>query len=358
MNFDEARAQFPVLGRLAYLNAGSAGPLARVTVEAMAARQQADLETGRSGRSYVDEVLALRARVRAALAATIAVPPQNVALTASTTAGCNIVVTGLRLGPGDEVVTTDTEHFGLLGALHASGARVRVARVRDSPPEQALEAVLAEIGSRTRLLALSHVSWQTGNLLPVEELRDATALPILVDGAQSAGAIAVNASSYDFYTVSGQKWLCGPDSTGGLYVRDPERLHVALPTHFSQERYDETGAYTPKAGAARFDGGWVPTASLAGLEAALGTVPHWAHAHARDVAARCWAMLSDRVDVVTAPGQATLVSFTPGGDPAEEAVRLLGRGVVVRDLPGTGWLRACCGWWTGDGDLERLIDAL
>jgi L-cysteine/cystine lyase len=358
VNFDEARAQFPVLDRIAYLNAGSMGPLAKATLDAMAARQQADLERGRTGRPYIDEMLALRSRVRAGLAGTIGVPAENVALTSSTTAGCNIVLAGLRLGPEDEVVTTDSEHFGLLGPLHASGARVRVARIRELPPEQALKTILAEVGPSTRLLALSHVSWLSGNVFPVEELRDETGLPMLVDGAQSAGAMPVDASAYDFYTVSGQKWLCGPDATGALYVRDPERLHVALPTYFSQDRHDETGAYTPKAGGARFDGGWIPTSSLAGLEAALGTVPHWAFHHAREVAARCWSLLSERFTVVTAPGQATLVSFVARGDAAEAAARLGRQEIAVRDMPGTGWLRVSCGWWTSDLDIERLLDAL
>jgi L-cysteine/cystine lyase len=358
VNFDDARAQFPVLDRIAYLNAGSMGPLARQTIEAMAARQQRDLEQGRGGRVYIDEMLALRDRVRAGLAAIIGVQPEKVALTTSTTEGCNIVLSGLRLRPEDEVVTTDTEHFGLLGPLHASGARVRVARIRALPPEQALETILAEVGPKTRLLALSHVSWQTGNLLPVEELQAETGLPLLVDGAQTAGTIPVDAASFDFYTVSGQKWLCGPDSTGALYVREPGELHVALPTYFSQDEYEDTGEYKPKAGAARFDRGWIPTASLAGVDAALGTIPHWAAHHAREIAARCWSMLSDRFRVITAPGQATLVSFVPEGDPAEEAVRLLGHGVLVRDMPGTGWLRVSCGWWTSDGDLERLVGAL
>jgi L-cysteine/cystine lyase len=358
VNFDEARAQFPALERIAYLNTGSMGPLARATVEAMTAREQADLERGRGGRPYLEEMLALRARARAGLAGVIGVPPENLALATSTTEGCNIVVTGLRLRPDDEVVTTDTEHFGLLGPLQASPARIRVARIRELPPERALETILAEVGPRTRLLALSHVSWQTGNLLPVEELQEETGLPLLVDGAQTAGAVPVDASRFDYYTVSAQKWLCGPDSTGALYVRDPEALAVALPTYFSQASHDEAGEYTPKAGAARFDDGWIPTWSLAGLEAALGTIPHWAYLHAAEITARCWALLAERYRMVTAPGQATLVSFAPQGDPAEAAARLYEQGIVVRDMPGTGWLRISCGWWTSDGDLERLLNAL
>ena len=358
MNFDQARAQFPVLERFAYLNAGTFGPLPRAAAEAMAARERADLESGRGGKPYYDAMLALRDQARSALAGVIHVEPAKIALTASTTQGCNIVVAGLGLGPDDEVVTTDSEHFGLLGPLQASGARVRVARIRDRPPEDALETILAEVTDRTRLLALSHVTWLTGNLVPVEELQEATGLPLLVDGAQSAGAIPVEAERYDFYTVSGQKWLCGPDSTGGLYVRDPEALTIAQPTYFAQSAHDETGAYTPKEGAARFDGGWLPTPSLAGLVAAIELVPQWAFHHASEIAARCYALLAERFEVVTAPGQATLVSFAPGGEPAEVAARLYDAGVIVRDMPRTPWVRASCGWWTSDDDLDRLLGAL
>ena len=58
------------------------------------------------------------------------------------------------------------------------------------------------------------------------------------------------------------------------------------------------------------------------------------------------------------PGQGTLVSFVAPGEPAEVAARLYDVGVIVRDLPGTGWLRASCGWWTNDDDLERLVAGL
>ena len=120
-------------------------------------------------------------------------------------------------------MTTDVEHPGLLGPLEASGATIRVARVRDRPAAEAFDAIRAEITPRTRLLALSHVAWSTGNVLPVAELKAETGLPVLVDGAQSVGAIPVDVTPFDYYTVSGQKWLCGPEGTGALYVADPER---------------------------------------------------------------------------------------------------------------------------------------
>ena len=358
MNFEEARAQFPVFERLAYLNAGTNGPLARPTVDAMTAQEQSDLENGRGGPAYFERALELRGTVREKLAALVSVPPENMALATSTTNGCNIVLTGFGLTSDDEVVTTDGEHFGLLGALAVSPARVRVARVRELAGEEALEGLLQEVTPKTRLLALSHVCWVSGNRFPVAELKAATGLPVLVDGAQSAGAIPVDASEFDFFAFSCQKWLAGPDSMGGLAVVDPDRLDIAAPSYLSQDGYEPTGEFTPRAGALRFDPGWTPPPSLAGLDAALDLAPEGRFERATATAARCRDLLAERFDVVTASDQATLVSFRVEGDSAELVKRLYERGVVVRDIPGQGWIRVSCGWWTSDEDLERLVAAL
>jgi selenocysteine lyase/cysteine desulfurase len=57
---------------------------------------------------------------------------------------------------------------------------------------------------------------------------------------------------------------------------------------------------------------------------------------------------------VTPPGHSTLVSFRPPGDPTELVARLNERGVIVRELPGRNLVRASCGWWTDEDDLQRL----
>jgi L-cysteine/cystine lyase len=358
MTFDEARALFPVLERVAYLNAGTFGPLARPTAEAIAEQTRRDLERGRSGQPYFDEMVAARARLRELMARLLATTPEHVSLTSSTTDGCNIAIAGLGLRPEDEIVTTDSEHFGLAGPVFASGATVRVARVQELGPDEALEAIVAEVAPRTRLLAVSHVLWGNGVTLDVHALKERTGLPVLVDGAQSAGAIPVDVGSLDFYTVSGQKWLCGPDSTGTLYIADIDALRVARPSYFAQESFEPGGRYVPRAGAQRFDPGWISVASLKGLETALALAPDWRFDRIAEIASRCRELLAERVDVVTPPGQAGLVTLRPDGDAEDVAARLLAAEVVVRSLPGTPWVRASCGWWTSDDDVERLAGGL
>jgi L-cysteine/cystine lyase len=347
MTFEEARRQFPVLDRLAYLNAGTNGPLARVTTEAMNAQNERDLVAGRSGKEWVETVLELRERVRTAVAAVIDVEPASLALTDSTTRGCAVVLLGLGLTEQDEVITTDQEHFGLTGPLYATGARVVIVEADE-------DAIVRAVTPRTRLIATSHVLWTTGRKLDLHRVREDTGLPLLVDGAQSAGALPPDVANLDFYTVSAQKWLCGPESTGALYVADPERLRVKAPSYLSQDAYEVSGAFEPKEGAKRFDSGWIPVPALRGLEAALATRPAWCYEHAAEIAARCADLLSPHADVVTPSGHSTLVSFRPNGDPTELVASLQEAGVIVRELPGRNLVRASCGWWTSEDDVQRL----
>jgi len=354
----EARAQFPVLERFAYLNAGSLGPLSRATLDAMAERVRFDQEHGRAGRAWFDDMLALRARLRAQLAEQVGTSPDRMALTGSTTDGCNIVVSGFDLGADDEVVTTDAEHPGLLLPLHVSGAQVRIAEVAARPTADALQTILSCITPRTRLLALSHVLWTTGQRMPVHDLKRKSGLPVLVDGAQSVGAIPVELGELDYYTISCQKWLCGPEPTGALYVRKPEELRIAIPSAFAQTSIEREGAFTPREGASRFDSGWITPPALAGLEAALAGAPEWRFDRAAEMTTLCRTALGERFELIGENTESTLVSFVPDGDAAAISAQLYDAGVIVRDLPGTGWVRASCGWWTNEDDIERLVAGL
>jgi L-cysteine/cystine lyase len=346
VTFEEARAQFPVFERAAYLNAGSNGPLPRAAVEAAQAWFARDLEQGRSGMPYIEQLAGMRDQVRAGFADVVGASPEQIALTDSTTRGCQIVIAGLGLTAEDEVVTTDEEHFGLLGPLHASGARIVVTAAEE-------DAILAAVTPKTRLIAVSQVLWTTGRKLDIARL-SAAGLPVLVDGAQSAGAIPPDLTGADYFTISAQKWLCGLEPVGGLFVREPEALPVALPSYFAMTAHEADGTYTVRVGAQRFDSGWISGPILSGLIASLACHPEWRYERAAEMAARCRELLDPLVEVVTPPGHSTLVSFRPNGDPGELVRSLDEHGVIVRDIPGHGVVRASCGWWTNEDDLERL----
>ena len=215
------------------------------------------------------------------------------------------------------MITTTEEHFGLLGPLSTSGARVVLV-----PPEP--EAILAAVTPRTRLLAVSQVLWTSGRVLPVVELREQTGIRVLVDGAQSVGAIPVDARGMDYLTISGQKWLCGPDATGALVVADPEHLQVTAPSYFSQASYDLEGVFEPKPGAARFDPAWWSPSSLAGLLAAVELRPEWAFRRAAEMADLCRELLAERdLELETPPVASTLVAFRPTAEVPEALVERL-----------------------------------
>jgi selenocysteine lyase/cysteine desulfurase len=361
VNLAAVRAELPVLGRFAYLNTGTFGPLPRRTVETMATWQRRSVEEPRASYALFEEILGLRATLRAAIERLLGAEAGAVALTTSTTEGCNTVVAGLRLRPGDEVVTTDSEHPGLLGALRAWKLDVRAARVSEVPASGSFEAIAREVTPRTRLVAVSHVLWTNGHVLPIRKL---TALgpPVLVDGAQGAGAIPVDVAALgcDFYTVSGQKWPLGPDATGALYLRPDwiERLELSAPSYLS---WEDPAALVPWPDARRFEGVFLPSASAAGLLASLEFAREAGDerfSHARAMTERCRALVRERAELLTEPEQATLVTWRVDGDPMALVRRLEERGVIVRTFPGLPYARASCGFWTSEDDLERLADGL
>jgi L-cysteine/cystine lyase len=342
------RADFPVLERIAYLNTGSVGPLSVRTHRAVLDAQAADLEQGRARSTRMMGIRPLFDQLRSGLADLLGVPSANLVPTGSTTEGCNIVVSGFPLGPGDEIVTTDSEHPGLSVPLQLSGATLRIARLTGRPAEEALDAVLAEVTPRTRLIALSHVLWLNGQVLPIVEIKQLSGLPLLVDGAQSVGAVRVAAGVADYYTVSGQKWLCGPEGTGALYVADPDSLQPRLGSYAAIFAED----------AARLALSFPNPALLAGLAAAVADFPPGAFEAAARMTAHCrTALLEAGLEVLTEPGQGTLVAFRAIGDPAEIVQRAEAQDVVVRSLT-NGSVRASCGWWTSDEDIARLIAAV
>ena len=356
MDAARLRAEFPVFERVAYLNAGTCGPLPLAARRAFAEIVDLAEVDGRRG-AYYERHLALTERQREAYAGLLGAPADDVAITTSTSDGVGRVLAGLDLGEGDEVLTGDAEHPGILGPLLGARERHGIA-IRTAP----LAELPEHVSERTRLIACSHVGWVTGDVAPVL----GGDVPVLLDGAQGVGAIPVDVGALGcaFYAGSGQKWLCGPVGTGMLYVA-PQWRERLRPVGYAYASYaDANRALDPEAlhtTARRFDanaiGPELTAAAVASLDLLAGFGWERVHERARTLAATLAERLAGAGRTVAPRGPTTLVAWEDP-DPPATAERLGAAGVAVRNLPGTSYLRASVGAWNDESDLDRLLAAL
>jgi selenocysteine lyase/cysteine desulfurase len=351
------REEFPVLGAVAYLNAGTDGPLPSAAVRASAQELERELRDGRA-MAHFERRSELNAELRAAYARALGADAADVALTTCTSEGMAQVIGGLQLSPGDEILTSDEEHPGLLGALSAA-QELHGVEVREAPLAELANAV----GSRTRLVACSHVGWVSGSLAPAD--LGQLDVPVLLDGAQGVGAVPVDVGALgcDAYAGAGQKWLCGPDGTGSLWVSPELRERIAVSRRGYANLADPNDGLDAHVheDARRFDTMSQNAETVACALAAIGVLEAagWAavHEHARTLAAHLVELLAAAGREVAPRGPSTLVSFH-SPDPEGERTLLAERGVVVRNIPGRPWLRASVGAWNDERDLERLVESL
>jgi selenocysteine lyase/cysteine desulfurase len=356
---ESLRAQFPVLERLAYLNAGTNGPVPRRALEAAHESLRRQVEQGRAGHAFMDEMVGRGEHLRSRVARLLNAETDELALTGSTTDGVNAVLAALDLRPGDEIVTSDEEHPGVLGPL-AAARDTRGVRLTIAPFDELAQAVRPD----SRLVVCSHISWITGRGVDSAALF-ATGVEVLLDGAQGLGAVPVDvrALGCHYYAASGQKWLCGPNGIGYLYVRADRiaGLRAPWPGYHALEQPGNALESPLHVDARRLSTGFPAHHQLEWAIAALDVLEAPGIEAVHERAAELAAMLASRLGetgVRTAPrARSTLVSFEVP-DPPELVERLAAQGFLLRSLPGTPFVRASVGAWNTEDELERLVDAV
>jgi selenocysteine lyase/cysteine desulfurase len=234
-NHETVRAAFPVLADGVYLNIGTYGIMPEPALSAFLALVEEYERRGLFSTSGVGQKVQ---QTRETLAQILGCAETQIAFTGNATDGTNLVLAGMTWRDGDEVITTDEEHPSIIHPLLylqcSKGIRMR--QVQVSPDPEVMRQRCAEVVSeRTRLLAFSHVTCETGTRLPAAAMcawaREQGILS-LVDGAQSFGVFEtkVDALGCDFYTANGHKWMCGPKGTGVFYA-SPERMDELSPAH-------------------------------------------------------------------------------------------------------------------------------
>lgn len=381
-NINQIREAMPATGDTVFLNTGTTGPLSTIAAEALQAGNSRELAQGRANLVEYKRLKETMDQLRGAIARLGRATAADIALTHHTTEGMNIAAHGLNWQPGDEIVTTDLEHPGGLLPLYVLRQRYGInIRLVELPPGSSSGEIVARleqaITPRTRLLVFSHVAWNTGERLPLTEIVGMGHhhhVLSLVDGAQSAGAIPLDlpGSGVDFYALPGQKWLCGPEGIGALYVR-PDRLSLLAPTFAgyltmgTTGSYDLTGHFMPAADASRYEVGTVyrpgiraMLAHLTWLEQEIGW--DWIYsriAHLFEYARQSLTDLAG-VEVITPPGfQAGLVTFAlTGYDPARVMLKLAEEDIILRYIQQPYALRVSTGFYNTEADIDRLIEAL
>jgi selenocysteine lyase/cysteine desulfurase len=361
---------FPALATndCAYLNTGSSGPPPAYVLKAM--READDLC---SGPAYLEGlglfVHQAEMNSRAREAAARLVRAEEVALTQNTTHGMNLGVGSIDWREGEKVVSVTTEHPGCLVPLHNLKDRFGVKIDLVSPPVTP-EKIEASLTPRTRLVALSHVDWTNGEVLPLREIcavaRQREVLT-LVDGAQSVGNIPVDvpATGADMYAFTGHKWVLGPEGIGAFYVRPGLPVYspnVGLMSLPDPADFDIEGGYGLRSDARRFEASTMSPALAAGFTAAADAVHERGGAWCEEIRHRADVLIDfllelPRVTIRSPrPAQSGLVSFEVEGVAAEDAVeRLLERGFILRYLPvPNSYIRASTHLFNTEEELEAL----
>jgi len=215
-------------------------------------RELQDLTEREPVRFFVELLPALMERAHNAVAALVNADVGGVARVGNATEGVNAVVRSLRLSPGDELLTSTHEYNAcnnvLRFAAQRSGARV----VCVDPPfplkreQEAIDAVLSGVTSRTRLVLLSHVTSPTGLIMPVQPIVDELnrcGIESMIDGAHAPGMLPIDLARLNptYYTGNFHKWLCAPKGSAFLWVRaerreGPDAVRPAIISHGANAR--------------------------------------------------------------------------------------------------------------------------
>lgn len=373
----EHRLKFPALKNKHYLNYGAQGTLAASALDSIRNSYDYVQEHGPLSGSMFAWIQNEISRTRKNLAAEFGGEPASWAITQNATEGCNIALWGLDWHEGDVLATTDSEHTGVVKAMEQLCKRLKL-KLEICPiaglqsDDQIIAAVEKVLSARPRLFLVSHVLWNTGKVLPLEQiiaLCHKHGVKVLADGAQSAGVLPLNmpALKVDFYAITGHKWICGPEGVGGLYV-SPESIDTLEPTYVGWRGavFDATGkAVDWAAGAARYEVATTPFPLLSGLNQAFAVHREFGTAEQRyELILKNSRRLKDQLGAIKnlrfldEKGGSGLVSFVIEGASHGDLVKQLeSSGIILRTIPSPSCIRASVHYFSEE-DIDVFAKAL
>ena len=377
---EKQRLEFPGLDNKLYFNFGGQGTLPKASLEAIIDDYTYLQHRGPFSHQVNTWLQEKTELLRKDIAAELAVSPDTIALPENVTVGCNIALWGIDWQAGDEILLTDCEHQGIIATVQEIARRLGLtskfcpilATLNDGNP---LEVIKQALSPKTRLLVVSHVLWNTGQVLPLGEivaLCHQHHVQVLVDAAQSVGMLPLNLTdlSVDYYAFTGHKWWCGPAGVGGLYVRQ-DLLDSLHPTFIGWRGIDTNERGQPirwKANATRFEVATSAYPQYEGLRRAIALHSLWGNSQQRygkicQLSSYLWEELQQVKGVhclKSSPPESGLVSFTLDHalSPHQVVQTLEKQGIFLRTLLNPLCIRACIHYFTLGAEIEQLVAAL
>ena len=381
------RQTIPALQNKAYFNYGGQGPMGIKVLEAIQTAHQTIQTCGPFSQALNRWMEVEGIKTRQVLAEDLGVAPQTIALTENVSAGWNIALWGLSWRSGDHILLSDCEHPGIIATVRELQRRYglevsvfpHLNQLNNTDPVAMVQTYLRPT---TRLVVISHILWNTGQVIPLAKIcqlchEQSRPVRVLSDAAQSVGMLPLQLAEtdVDFYPFTGHKWYCGPAGLGGLYV-NPKAMTELAPTFIGWRgvQVNDQGQPTEwEPDARRYEVATSNVALCSGLRVAISHHNDWGTTEERyfricQLSSYLWGKLNSLRAVqclLKSPPESGLVSFQifQGSDYSPELHKKLvtyleSQQFYLRTLLSPSCVRACTHYFTTELEIDRLIDAI
>ena len=387
------KEDMPALQNKHYFNYGGQGPLPTQSLNAMISSWQKIQDLGPFTNNVWPYITKEVISTKNLISEICGIHPKRIALTENVSSGCVLPLLGLPFSDGDHLLISDCEHPGIVAACKQLARKknltigilpvLKLCNVYDEENETSktiLKLLDENLKKNTKLVVLSHLLWNTGQIMPIEliskKLKDHSSKPyLLVDAAQSFCHIPIKGAcnQADIYAFTGHKWAYGPEGLGAVAL-STRVLEESNPTLVGWKSLKaEEGIYVNNTTPFHSDGRRFEVATsciplLAGFRSSLIMLKNEGQEAERlskikSLSSILWEKLNQIKNielVLNSPPPSGIISFNINGiDSPEEVVKYLGRERIwIRVLEDPKWLRACVHITTDINEIDNLVIGL
>ena len=372
------RDEIPALHKSIYLNTGGYGPIPRSVTRAVTEHYEAVMEHGADTPEIRERTATSYEHCRQTVADLFGVESDEIALTRAVSEGLSAIAYGMDFREGDEVIVTEQEHpsgiYVWLNLAKKIGIRIKKLPLFENN-EQLLDCLSGLITERTKLLAPSHVTTDTGQLLPAEEicsLAHDRGVPVAFDGVQAAGQFPMDLRRLvPISTLGEQQVVPRRAGVAALYVKKEwvDRLEVSWTGSLAGEWDRETDELTFHESARRFEFGGRPYPVYSGMAKGSSSSPSFGlddvRRRAHDMTGQLKAAIAEIPGVSLRspedPSVSTgLLTFSVAGLTGDELNRRMWESWRILGRPALGKtaMRVSVAFFTTEEEIETVVDAL